>query len=139
MGWLGQSALQLAPALRSAQLVRSPHRLASGAVGTWRVPDVLCEGLHCEQTLYFLQGRLAQIEWLQLPSAEAGYAELLQSLRLQFGPELASSASTAQAIMETASWTHSGVDVLLFRSGRPEHPSVRLVIRPQHLVDAGEL
>lgn len=145
---LGMNREQLAPALVDARPVRSPRRLSSGALGAWRVPDMLCEGAHFEQTLFFVQQKLAQMDLVLLQAhsgpgsgraVTATYTALLQSLRARLGPELASSASTPQALMDTASWVSAGADVMLFRFGKPDHPGLRMVIRQRRLVDASEL
>ena len=133
---LGMNQEQVAAALADAQPVRSPRRLPSGALGSLRVADALCEGAHFEQTLFFAQQKLAQMDLVLLsPGAEDAVsriqAALLQSLRARLGPELAAG--------DSASWVSADADVMLFRSGRPDHPSLRLVIRQRHLVDAGEL
>lgn len=133
---LGMSHEQVVAALVDAQPVRSPRRLSSGALGSLRVPDALCEGTHFEQTLFFAQQKLAQMDLVLLsPGAEDAVnriqAALLQSLRARLGPELAAG--------DSASWAGADADVMLFRSGRPGHPSLRLVIRQRQLVDAGEL
>ena len=150
VGLLGMTHEQLAPRLAGAQPVRAPRRLSSGAVGSWRVQDALCEGIHFEQTLFFARHKLAQMDLvllqagLNLAAGDAAarrtaYAGLVQSLRAQFGAELASSASTSEMVMDTASWVSGGADVMLFFSGKADHPTLRLVIRQRQLVDAGEL
>ncbi|SFC19562.1 hypothetical protein SAMN05216344_11110 [Polaromonas sp. OV174] len=146
--WLGMSRDQLAPLLVDANAVRSPRRLSSGALGTLRVPDVLCEGQHFEQTLFFAQQKLAQIEWVLLnpgagPDAETAMLQtqqaLLQSLREKLGPELAGFAVAPGSVADSASWVSAGADVMLFRSGKANHPSLRMVMKPRQLVDASEL
>lgn len=150
IGLLGMTHEQLAPRLAGAQPVRAPRRLSSGAVGSWRVPDALCEGIHFEQTLFFARQKLEQMDLVLLQAGHnlaagdaaamrTAYAGLVQSLRAQFGAELASSASTSDMVMDTASWVSGGADVMLFLSGKPDHPTLRLVIRQRQLVDAGEL
>ena len=150
IGLLGMTHEQLAPRLAGAQPVRAPRRLSSGAVGSWRVPDALCEGIHFEQTLFFARQKLEQMDLVLLQAGHnlaagdaaavrTAYAGLVQSLRAQFGAELASSASTPDMVMDTASWVSGGSDVMLFFSGKPDHPTLRLVIRQRQLVDAGEL
>lgn len=148
---LGMSRQQVMPALVNAQPVRSPRRLSSGAVGSLRVPDALCEGLHFQQTLYFAHQTLDQMELVLLnPAAGMGasnaeaataatFAALVQSLRKELGPELATFASSPEIMADTVSWVSAGADVTLLRSGTLEHPGVRLVIRRQRLVDASEL
>ncbi|MFC5520058.1 hypothetical protein [Polaromonas jejuensis] len=146
---LGMSRQQLASAMVDARPVRSPRRLSSGAVGLLRVPDVLCEGLHFEQTLFFGRHQLEQMDLVLLnpgsstgardAATAAGFASLVQSLRAKLGPELAASASTPVALMNSASWVSGDADVMLFRSGSPAHPSLRMVIRQRQLVDASEL
>ncbi|MBK5204267.1 MAG: hypothetical protein JJD98_02335 [Polaromonas sp.] len=146
---LGMSRHQVMPALVNAQPVRSSRRLSSGAVGSLRVPDALCEGLHFQQTLYFAHQKLEQMELVLInPAAGAGSAEaataatfaaLVQSLRKELGPELATFASSPEIMADTVSWVSAGADVTLLRSGTSEHPGVRLVIRQQRLVDASEL
>lgn len=150
VGLLGMTHEQLASGLAGAQSVRSPRRLPSGALGSWWVPDALCEGVHFEQTLFFARQKLEQMDLVLLQAGSnlaignavavgSAYAGLVQSLRVQFGAELASSGSTPELVMDTASWVSDGADVMLFRSGRPDHPTLRLVIRQRQLVDAGEL
>jgi hypothetical protein len=133
---LGISPEQAASTLAGAQTVRSPRRLSSGALGSLRVPDALCEGAHFEQTLFFAHQKLTQMDLVLIsPGAEDAVsriqAALLQSLRARLGPELAAG--------DSASWVSADADVMLFRSGRPEHPSLRVVIKQRQLVDAGEL
>lgn len=145
---LGMSQEQVAAALADAQPVRSPRRLSSGALGTLRVPDALCEDAHFEQTLFFAHEKLAQMDLVLLnpvsgPGAEEALGRtqtaLLQSLRAKLGPELAAFGAAPGAVPDTASWAGAAADVMLFRSGRPGHPSLRIVIRQRQLVDAGEL
>jgi hypothetical protein len=98
-----------------------------------RVPDALCEGAHFEQTLFFAHQKLTQMDLVLIsPGAEDAVsriqAALLQSLRARLGPELAAG--------DSASWVSADADVMLFRSGRPEHPSLRVVIKQRQLVDA---
>ena len=145
---LGMSPEQVSTVLADAQPVRSPHRLASGALGSLRVPDVPCEGTHFEQTLYFAHQKLTQMDFVLLnpasgPGAEEALARtqlaLLQSLRAVLGPELAAFGTAPGTLADTASWASKDTDVMLFRSGRPGHPSLRVVIKQRQLVDAGEL
>lgn len=141
---LGMRREQLEPALPGAQPVRSPRRLSSGALGSLRVPDVLLEGRHFEQTFYFAHQQLEQMDLVLLsPGAEGAVTQtqvaLLQSLRARLGPELASFASVPEALPDSASWVSASADVMLFRSGTANHPTVRMVIRQRHLVDASEL
>jgi len=133
---LGMSHEQVAASLANAQPVRSPRRLSSGALGSLRVADALCEGAHFEQTLFFAHQKLTQMDLVLIsPGAEDAVsriqAALLQSLRARLGPELAAG--------DSASWVSADADVMLFRSGRPDHPSLRVVIKQRQLVDAGEL
>jgi hypothetical protein len=133
---LGMSHEQVAASLADAQPVRSPRRLSSGALGSLRVTDALCEGAHFEQTLFFAHQKLTQMDLVLIsPSAEDAVsriqAALLQSLRARLGPELAAG--------DSASWVSADTDVMLFRSGRSDHPSLRVVIKQRQLVDAGEL
>ena len=141
---LGMSPEQVAASLPDAEPVRSPRRLPSGALGSLRVPDALCEGAHFEQTLFFAHQKLARMDFVLLnpasgPGAEEALAKaqaaLLQSLRAKLGPELAAFGAAA----DSASWAGADAEVMLFRSGRPGHPSLRVVIRQRQLVDAGEL
>ncbi len=148
---LGMSRQQVVPALVDAQPVRSPRRLSSGAVGSLRVPNALCEGLHFQQTLYFSHQALQQMELVLIsPAVRTGasnaeaattatFAALVQSLRKELGPELATFASSPEIMADTVSWVSAGADVKLFRTGTPEHPGVRLVLRQQRLMDASEL
>ena len=145
---LGMSPDQVAAALPGAQPVRSPRRLPSGALGSLRVPDALCEGAHFEQTLFFAHQKLARMDFVLLnttsgPGAEEALAKaqaaLLQSLRAKLGPELAAFGAVPGAVADSASWAGADAEVMLFRSGRPGHPSLRVVIRQRQLVDAGEL
>jgi hypothetical protein len=145
---LGMNRQQLAPLLVDARPVRSPRRLSSGARGSLRVPDVLCEGVHFEQTLFFAHQQLEQIDLVLLnpgsgPGAEDALtttqAVLFQSLRASLGPELASFGTSPEAMADTASWVSVGADVMLFRSGKPDHPALRMVIRRRQLVDGSEL
>ncbi|WP_092132283.1 hypothetical protein [Polaromonas sp. YR568] len=145
---LGMGAEQITAALPDAQPVRAPRRLPSGALGSLRVADAACEGARFEQTLYFNHQKLAQMDLVLLnpasgPGSENAMAHvheaLLQSLRARLGPELAAFGATPGAVADTASWVSADADVMLFRSGRPEHPSLRIVIKQRQLVDAGEL
>jgi len=145
---LGLGPEQVTAKLAGVEAVRSPRRLPSGALGSLRVPDSLCEGMHFEQTLFFAHQKLAQMDLVLLnpasgPGAEEALARtqaaLLQALRAELGPELAAFGTAPGATADTASWTRADADVMLFRSGRPGHPSLRLVIRQRQLVDAGEL
>jgi len=145
---LGMGRDQVAAALPEAQAVRAPRRLPSGALGSLRVADAPCEGAHFEQTLYFNHQKLAQMDLVLLnpatgPGSEEAMAHvheaLLQSLRARLGPELAAFATAPGTLADTASWVSADADVMLFRSGRPEHPSLRIVIKQRQVVDAGEL
>jgi hypothetical protein len=139
---------QVAATVAETQAVRAPRRLSSGALGLLRVPDALCEGSHFEQTLFFAHQKLAQMDLVLLnpasgPGSEDAMARLhetlLQSLRARLGPELAAFGAAPGALADSASWVSADADVMLFRSGRPEHPSLRLVIKQRQLADAGEL
>lgn len=136
---LGLARSELPSRFAAAQPVRTPRRLSSGALGLFRVPDVVLEGMHFEQTLYFNQQRLEQTELVPVNAGPDAYGALVQSLRTQLGPELASSASSPGMLMDTASWVQGEADVMLFRSGRADHPVVRLVIRRRQLQDASTL
>ena len=145
---LGMSPEQVTAVLPDAQPVRSPQRLPSGALGSLRVPEALCEGAHFEQTLFFAHQKLARMDFVLLnttsgPGAEEALAKaqaaLLQSLRAKLGPELAAFGAVPGAVADSASWAGADAEVMLFRSGRPGHPSLRVVIRQRQLVDAGEL
>ena len=148
---LGMSRQQLASARVDAHPVRSPRRLSSGALGTLRMADVLYEGAHFEQTLFFGHQKLEQMDLVLLspgPGAGLGsdaaataaiYASLVQSLRSKLGPELGSSGTTPVTETDTASWVTASADVILFRSGKPDHPSLRVVIKQRQQVDASEL
>lgn len=138
---LGKSAAELQHQLAGLRAVRSPRRLSSGAVETARLPNALCEGLHFEQTFFFAHQKLHQME-LVLPDASAdtttrAQESLLETLRLELGPELAS--FNAAPLPDSASWVSGDADVMLYRSGRPERPSLRIVIRQRKLVNADEL
>lgn len=145
--WLGMSPQQLQPALPGAQAVRAPRRLPTGALGLLRVADVQYEGIHFEQTLYFRADRLEQLDMVWHADADgaaqgddaAAYTALVAAVRGRLGPELASASSTATTVMETASWVHGGANILLYRSGKSDHPVVRLVIRQRQVVDGSEL
>ena len=150
LGLLGMTHERLGAQLKDIQPVHAPRRLSSGALGSWRVPDTLCEGVHFEQTLFFVRQKLVQMDLMPIggehhlasddPASVANaYARLVLSLRAQFGAELASSASTPELVMDTASWVTGSADVVLFRSGKPDHSTLRLVIRQRQLVNAGEL
>jgi hypothetical protein len=136
---LGMTAGELASRLPPTQAVRPSRRLSSGAVGSLRVPDALYEGLHFEQTLYMAHQKLQQTDLVMASPAPDQVMALLQSLRRQLGAELASSYSTPDAVIDTATWVSGDADVMLFYSALPERPSVRLVIRQRQLRDAGEL
>ena len=136
---LGMTAGELASRLPPTQAVRPSRRLSSGAVGSLRVPDALYEGLHFEQTLYMAHQKLQQTDLVMASPAPDQVMALLQSLRRQLGAELASSYSTPDAVIDTATWVSGDADVMLFYSALPERPSVRLVIRQRQLRNAGEL
>ena len=145
---LGMSRQQLAPVLPDARPVSSPRRLSSGASGLLRVADAVCEGSHFVQTLFFLHQALQQMDLVLLdpasgPGAEAAVTKtqafLVQSLRARLGPELAAFGAAPDGVAQTASWVSAGADVMLFRSGRPDHPALRMVIRRRLLVNANEL
>ena len=148
---LGRSRQQLASALLDAHPVRSPRRLSSGALGTLRMADVLYEGAHFEQTLFFGHQKLEQTDLVLLssgPGAGLGsdaaataaiYASLVQSLRSELGPELGSSGTAPGTVTNTASWVSASADVILFCAGKPDHPSLRVVIKQRQLADASEL
>jgi hypothetical protein len=136
---LGMTSNELASRLPAVQAVRPARRLSSGAIGSLRVADVLYEGLHFEQTLYLAHQKLQQTDLVMSSPAPDQVTALVQSLRTQLGPELASSFSTPDAVVATASWVSGDADVTLFYSAPPERPSVRLVIRQRQLRDAGEL
>jgi hypothetical protein len=145
---LGMSREQVSAIVADTQPVRAPRRLSSGALGLLRVPDALCEGAHFEQTLFFAHQKLAQMDLVLLkpgsgPGSEEVMAEahkaLLQSLRARLGPELAAFGAVPGALADTASWVSADTDVMLFRSGRAEHASLRLVIKQRQLADAAEL
>src|SRR6478752_2169056 len=72
---LGMSHEQVAASLANAQPVRSPRRLSSGALGSLRVADALCEGAHFEQTLFFAHQKLAQMDLVLLNPASGPGAE----------------------------------------------------------------
>lgn len=139
VGLLGMHQDRLETSLAGVQPVRSPRRLSSGAVGFLRVPNALFERQQFEEILFFAHQKLVQIELLPLHAEPSAFADLAQSLRGQLGPELAASSSTAHLLMDTASWVWGDADVMLFRSGKPEHPVVRLVIKQRQLVDANAL
>jgi hypothetical protein len=131
-GLLGQSLEQVEAAFDSARPVHAPRRLPSGASGLLRQPDVVYEGAHFEQTFYFAQQKLQQIEMVSLPGlADGGFGHLLASLKSQLGPELAAG--------DSASWVQGDADVVLYRYGRPDAPTVRLLIRQRRQADASEL
>jgi len=145
---LGMTRQQMEPALVGALPVRLPRRLSSGALGSLRVPDVLCEGAHFEQTLFFTHQKLEQMDLVLLNPGSGSSSEdtvtktqasLLQSLRAELGPELASFASSPEAMADMASWVSASADVMLFRSGKPDHPTLRVVIKQRQRVDASEL
>ena len=146
---LGTRAQQLEALPAGTQAVRSPRRLSSGALGLLRIPDVLCEGAHFEQTLFFSHGVLEQTELMLLDSRSAisgtsgtsdgAFATLVNILRRQFGSELSSSGVTPDSARASASWVSGDADVMLFRSGRAGRTDVRLVIKRRKLVNADEL
>lgn len=131
-GLLGQSRERIEAALEGARQVHSPRRLPSGATGQLRQADMLYEGAHFEQTLFFAQQKLQQIELVSLPGAGPEvWRQLLASLKAELGAELAAG--------DSASWVRDDTDVVLYRYGRPEAPTVRLLIRQRRLADASEL
>ena len=136
---LGMRHEQLQGSLAGAQPVHAARKLSSGAIGSWRVPDVLLQGMHFEETFFFLHQKLTQMELVPVNPDPTAYTDLVQSLRAQLGPELASSANAPDAMMETASWVKGDADVMLFLSGKPGHTGLRLVIRQRQLLDASEL
>ncbi|MES2189679.1 MAG: hypothetical protein V4454_06115 [Pseudomonadota bacterium] len=136
---LGMTAGELASRLPSTQTLRPARRLSSGAVGSLRIPDALYDGLHFEQTLYLAHQKLQQTDLVMASPAPDQIAALLQSLRRQLGDGLASSYTTPDAMIDTATWVSGDADVMLFYSTLPERPSVRLVIKQRQLRDASEL
>lgn len=136
---LGMRHEQLQGSLAGAEPVHAAHKLSSGAIGSLRVPDMLLQGMHFEQTFYFLHQKLTQMELVHVNPDPTAYTDLVQSLRVQLGPELASSVTTPDTVMETASWVKGDADVMLFLSGKPGHTGLRLVIRQRQLLDASEL
>lgn len=136
---LGMTPGELSSRLPPMQALRSARRLSSGAVGSLRVPDALYDGLHFEQTLYMAHQKLQQTDLVMASPAPDQVTALLQSLRRQLGAELASSYSTTDAVIDTATWVSKDVDVMLFYSATSERPSVQLVIKQRQLRDAGEL
>jgi hypothetical protein len=139
---LGQSASELQPRL-GLQAVRSPRRLSSGAVDSGRLVDAVCEGLHFEETFFFARQKLQQMELVltdfSAQATDKAQAMLMQTLRAELGPELASFGAIPIGPADSASWVSGDADVMLFRFGRPDHPSLRLVIRQRELVNAEEL
>ena len=136
---LGMRHEQLQHRLADAQPVHAARKLSSGAIGSLRVPDVLLQGMHFEETLFFLHQKLTQMELVHVNPDPTAYTDLVQSLRAQLGPELASSANAPDTVMQTASWVKGDADVMLFLSGKPGHTGLRLVIRQRHVLDASEL
>lgn len=132
-GLLGLSRDEIQPALADAEPVRVPRRLPSGAAGLLHQPDVLYQGGHFEQTFFFAQQKLHQIELVSLPgrATDAAFTQLLAALKAELGPELAAG--------DSASWVHDNADIVLYRYGRADSPTVRLVIRQRKLVDGSEL
>ncbi|RZJ04573.1 MAG: hypothetical protein EOO54_25255 [Haliea sp.] len=132
LGLLGMGRQALEASLDGAERARA-RRLPSGAVAQLRQADVAFGPGRFEQTFFFAQQRLVQIELVSLPETAGAnlFNELVMAMRQSLGPELAAG--------DSASWVHQDADVLLFRYGDPTHPAVRIVVRQRQLVDAGEL
>jgi hypothetical protein len=139
---LGQSPAELQPRL-GLQAVRSPRRLSSGATGSARLADAVCEGLHFEETFFFAHQKLQQMDLVLYDvgaeAADNAQALLMQSLRAELGLELASFGAAPVGLPASASWVSGDADVILFRFGHPDRPGLRLVIRQRQLVNAEEL
>ncbi|MDO9404142.1 MAG: hypothetical protein Q7T87_08935 [Polaromonas sp.] len=130
---LGMTRQALEPMLEGAQRARA-RRLPSGAVAQLRQPDVAFENGRFEQTFFFEQQKLSQIELVSLPDTGPGatlFDSLLDDFRQSLGPGLVAG--------DSASWVAGDADVLLYRYGDPSRPTVRIVVRERQLVDAGEL
>lgn len=139
---IGADPAQVEASLGPLQRVRAPRRLPSGAVGSWRRGDVMVEGARFEETLFFAEQQLQQAEFMLQPGVGDSLVEfgaLAAALSAEFGPPQRSAQDDAGMIMETATWQSAGRDVVLYRSGRPERPTVRIVVRRQQLRDASEL
>lgn len=140
---LGSAAGELGSLLAGAERVRRPNSLA-GALGLWRVPRFRLGNFYYEQTLYFSEQRLQQIELLQLPddaqdAAGSGFDELLSACREALGPELAARADRGEQRMQSASWASQTLDVMLLRSGSAARPRTRILYKMRKLKDADEL
>lgn len=101
-----------------------------------------------EETYFFARQKLTQLELVLLDTGAGAGADqavtdaqraLLTTLRAELGPELAAFGVPAQTLTDTASWVVGDADVMLFRSGRPGAPTLRVVIRQRQLVDASQL
>lgn len=139
-GLLGMSRTQVEQSLADVQAVRSTRRLASGATSQLMQADVLYEGVHFEQTFFFTQQKLTEIELLSLPESTSGastsaasdrFAALLAALKTELGPELAAG--------DSAFWVHGDANIVLYRYEKSGRPSIRLVIRRRQQVDASTL
>lgn len=143
---LGSSVLSVQASHPDAERPRAPRRSPSGAAGLLRIPVAFCEGYAFEQTFFFRDQQLTEVDMVwQGPegggatTSAAAFTALVGGLRQRYGAELASAASTATTVMETASWVAGGRSITLFRSGRADHPVLRMVVRQRQVVDAGEL
>jgi hypothetical protein len=121
---------QVAASLADAQPVRAPRRLSSGALGSLRVPDALCEGAHFEQTLFFAHQKLTQMDLVLISPARRRRRGRIQAPCCN---HCAPGWAPSFAAGDSASWVSADTDVMLFRSGRPDHPSLRLVIKQRQL------
>ena len=131
-GLLGSSRQQIEASLDGLQRARPQRRLPSGATAQLRQPDVAFEGGRFEQTFFFAQQSLAQIELVSAPDASGHlFQNLVGSFREELGAELDAG--------DSVSWVRGDADVMLYRYGDLSKPTVRLVVRQRQLVEAGEL
>ncbi len=128
--------------------MRPARRLSSGAVGSLRLAELTWSGCRFEETFFFGHQKLEQLELLLLdpgtgPAADEAVTRaqraVLETLRTELGPELAAFGLPDQTLADTTSWVAGDADVMLFRSGRPGAPTLRVVIRQRQLVDGSQL
>lgn len=129
---LGATPGEVETALPGVLRARQGRRLASGAVAQLRQSDVAYGDLHFDQTLYFLERKLVEIELIERPpAADNGFAILAAALETQFGAPLSAG--------DTAFWQTGSADIALYRLFRSGHSMARMVIRQHQEHDASQL
>lgn len=129
---LGASPDEVMQALPDAQRARPARRLASGAVAQLRQSGVHYAGLNFDETLYFLEHKLVEIELVERsPTTENGFAMLASELESGLGAPLEAG--------DTAFWRSGDADIALYRLFKAGQSTVRMVIRQHQERDASQL